>query len=138
MPAEPIAALVTFLKADRAVAARVGTRVFGGELPRSENESMPRQAVVISPAGGGALGGGYQAFGDRRVDIDCYGSTGRESWLLYLDVHAALKALRREVHSRVLLHWARISADGSTGRDPDTDWPLTISSWQVLSSETPV
>lgn len=132
---DPIAALVAFLKADADVAALAGTRVFAGELPRTENTAMPRQAVVLGPAGGGALGGGYQRYGDGRVDAYCYGATPRESWVLYLAVHVALKQLRREVHSGVLLHWARPSAGGATGRDPETDWPLTLSSWQVLASE---
>jgi hypothetical protein len=135
---DPLAALVSFLRADEAIAERLGSRVFAGELPREENDQMPRMAIVLNPAGGGLIGNGYQAYGDKRIDVDCYGQTKRESWLLYLDLHAALKGLRRAVHEEVLLHWARLSSGGRALRDPRTDWPLTISSWQILASEIPV
>ena len=46
----PIVALVTFFKADSALSALVGIRVFGAELPNTETESMPRAVVVISPS----------------------------------------------------------------------------------------
>jgi hypothetical protein len=137
MAADPAAALVAFLKADADVTARVGSRVFAGELPAEENDHMPRQAIVVNPAGGGLIGRGYQDYGDKRFDIDCYGETKRQSHDLYLEVFPALKQLRREVHAGVLLHWARASSDGRAMRDPRTDWPVTISSWQVLASEVP-
>ncbi|MGH3029273.1 MAG: hypothetical protein ACRDNE_00625 [Gaiellaceae bacterium] len=138
MAADPLAAVIRFLKADTAVQARTSGRVFGGELPKTEITSMPRVAVLLRPAGGGLIGRAYQGYGDKRVDIDCYGSTPNEGWLLHLDVAAALKDLRHEVHADVLLHWARASSDGMTARDPKTDWPLTYSSWQVLISPVPV
>jgi len=42
-----LAALITYLQADTDVATEVGTRVFGGELPRDEIDDMPRKAVII-------------------------------------------------------------------------------------------
>jgi hypothetical protein len=133
--ADPISALVGFLKVQTPVTALGGTRVFGGELPRNENQSMPRTAIVLSPAGGGLIGLEYQTFGDQRVDVACYGATVKASWDLYLAVHQALKLLKREVYADTLLHWARLSSAGASGRTPDTDWPITISSWQVLAAE---
>lgn len=135
MSVDPIYGLVGYLAADAGVSALVGTRVFGGELPRSENGSMPRQAVVVQPAGGGIMGLAYQDYGDFRVDVSCYGATPLDAWALYLAVHSALKSLRREVSHSALLHWARPSSKGLSGRDTDTDWPLVISSWQVFAAE---
>lgn len=136
MAANPLAALVAYLRADADVAALVGVRVFGRELPRAETDAMPRQAVVLKRAGGGLLGRGYQEYGDIRVDVYCYGATGLEADELHDEVRAALKhRLRATVAAGVLLHWARPSSDGSSGREPDTDWPLTVSSWQLLSSD---
>lgn len=136
---DPIEALRAFLRADAAIDGRVDGRVFAGELPRKETEQMPREAVVIRPGGGpDAIGGGYQSYGDLRLDVLCYGSTPHNAWLLHLDVHAALKDLKRKVFAETLLHWARPSVKGQTGRDPEKDWPLTLSSWQVLASEIAV
>jgi hypothetical protein len=136
--ADPIEALVAFLKADAGVSAIAGTRVFGAELPRSEVDNMPRAAVVVKPAGGGLLGIRDQEYGDIRVDVDCWGATPRDGWMLYLAANAALKQLSHEEWTSVMLRSATPSGRGITARDPDTDWPVTMSSWQVLTHETEV
>lgn len=131
-----IGALREFLLAEDRVAELSGSRIFGGGLPDDEIEQMPRAAVLLAPAGGGALGRGYLNFNDPRVDVDCYGVDARTAWVLHLAVHAALKHLRRGPTSRgVLLHWARVSVDGVSTRHPRTDWPLTASSWQLGISD---
>lgn len=137
----PIRAVAAYLRATAGVSALASTRVFIEELPQDENVQMPRAVVVISSAGGGLMGHA-QKFGDRRIDVLCYGATPAKSRELHDEVRAALKLLLREKISdtnttSVLLHWARISADGTTARDPDTDWPVTGSSWQVLASDIP-
>jgi hypothetical protein len=145
--AEPnhVNALVAFLRADADVAARVSARVFGPDgVPKSQNTSMPQPAIVVSAAGGlGAIGAAYQDYSDKRVDIACYGRTQAESYSLFLAVRQALKDMQRIIVSdqagqRAVLHWARIAADGVTARDPVTEWPMTLSSWQVLTSEVGV
>jgi hypothetical protein len=135
MLADPIDGLVAFLKLDSEVASLSGGRVFGGELPGRESKSMPRPAVVLKPAGGGLLGTGTLAAGDVRVDVDCYGKQPHEAWRLYLAVGEALKNLRRGVHGGTLLMWARPSSRGTLARDPDTDWPVAVSTYQVLAGE---
>lgn len=122
-----------YLKADSDLAALVGARVFGGELDRRENPSMPRACVVVQPSGGGFLGLENQVYGDGRVDVDCYGATAWQAWQVYLAAEAALMSLEREVYASVLLHWAKPSSRGSQGRTPDLDWPIVLSSWQVLA-----
>lgn len=132
----PITALIEHLKADTDVAEIVGTRVFGTEIPEDESGSMPEATVVIKRAGGlGTLGGGYQEFGDIRVDVLCYGATPYLAEELLLAVHPALKQLRRAVYSGCLLHWANPAGGPLPLRDPDTDSPLFFSSWQVLAAE---
>lgn len=134
--------LVSFLKGVSAVTALVGSpvRVFGPDgVPAAQNASMPREAIVLSPAGG-ARAASYQEFGERRVDVLCFGPNQAQSYVLYLAVFAALKQLRRSrvsvaANSYVLLHWAHCSAEGVTAREPETGWPATLSSWQVLASE---
>jgi len=124
---DPIEAVVTYLQDVTAAT------VFGGELDRREAKTMPRQVVVVKPAGGGLLGASGQPFGDQRVDVDCYGETPRDSWLLHLAIEDALLSLSRRVYGSTLLHWAKPSARGTLARDPDTDWPISVSSYQVLA-----
>lgn len=132
---DPLNAVYAMLKADAAVTARVAARVFNKELPAGEDASMPRACVVISPSGGGALGGGYQQYGDVRVDAWCYGATLNEAWLVYLDVKAVMKAVKRTRWATVLVHWAKESSAGTLARDPVSQWPLCLSSYQVLVAE---
>lgn len=132
---DPIGALVAFLKADADVAGEVGTRVFGGELPRGETASMPRKAIVLTPSGGGFIGSGYQEYGDIRVDLHCYGETPKEANDVWRAVHPALKQLRRALQGPCLLHWARPAGGPLTLRDPDADWPFTLATYQILVAE---
>lgn len=133
--ANVIEAVRLYLAADAGVAGRVDTRVFGGELPRTENDSMPRAAVVVSRAGGGLLGTTTTLYGDVRLDVDCYGADPVEADGLYEDVERALKSLGGALYDEVRLLWAKPSAGGVRGRDPDADWPMVISSWQVLAKK---
>lgn len=135
---DPLPAIRQILLADTTVAALTDGRVYGDELNRGENADMPRAAIVIADAGGGALGGAYQRYGDTRIDLVCYGPTRREARLLYLAAKAVLKQLTRTVSVECVLHWARESAGGHTGIDPDTQWPACLSVWQVLASEQTV
>jgi hypothetical protein len=135
---DPIAAVVGFLGADSAIGALAEDRIWGGELPPEYIQHWPGAATGAPPPGGGLLGRGYQQYGDHRIDVDCYGTTRPSSYKLYLAVRRALKDLRRAVHDDALLHWARVSSEGRTLVDPNTGWPLTIASWQVLVGEVPV
>lgn len=134
---DPVLALATFLRADSDVAAMAGERVFSYELP-PDHSTPAAPTVLLKPAGGGLIGQATQEYGDTRVDVDCYGRTPKESRQLDLAVYRALKHLARAVHDDVLLHWARSSSKGVPARDPETDVPVTVSSWQVLAAEIAV
>lgn len=132
---DPIKGVIEWLRLDEDVAALAASRVYFGRLPDNEKPNMPRPLVTVQAAGGGFLGGGYQDYGDRRLDVDCYGSSDYQAWLVHLAVRGALKHLRRQVSEGVLLHWARPSSEGIQGRDPETDWPVVFASFQLLASE---
>lgn len=133
MSVDPITPLRTLLLADSAVAARVGTRVYGGEL-EDDATAMPRANVVLKPAGGPGFPGDGNDFGKIRIDVVCYAATLHEAWLLYLDVEAVLNGISRRKSDGVLLHSASVSSKGTTARDPEKQWPTTYSSWLVLAS----
>lgn len=132
----PIAALIEYLNADVTIAEEVGDRVFGGEIPSDRDEDMPEPTIVVKRAGGlDIIGQGYQDYGDIRVDVLCYAATPFAAEELALAVQPALKQMRRTVYDDCVLHWARKSGGTLPLRDPDTDWPLVVSSWQVLVGE---
>ena len=134
MAVDPIAAVRSILLSDATIEPLVGDRVFGGAIPADENAAMPRACVLLSPAGGGLIGRGYQDYADTRIDTHCYGSTPHEAWMLHLAVRAVLTQLRRQVSNSVLIHWARISSDGALARDHAKEWPLCYASYQVLAA----
>lgn len=139
--AEPnlISALIALLKADADVNTATGGRVWGGEVPSGQVDAMPQASVVVQAAGGlGVFGRGYQRHSDKRVDVICYADSPRAAYQLWLQVRPVLKHMRRQVQAGTVLHWARPSGDATQARDPDTDWPAVLSTWQVLAAEETV
>jgi hypothetical protein len=132
---DPLAALVTYLRADASVAALASARVYGGELPGSETIDMPETAVVLSYAGGYADRFAYVELGEPRIDVRCYGDTPYLAHALHRAVHGCLKQMRRNVQGGTMLHCATLESSVQGLRDPDTEWPMAFSSWIVLASE---
>jgi hypothetical protein len=133
--ADPISALIAYLKADVALAAKVNNRVYAGELPEGRIASMPEQSVLIRTSGGGLLPQSYLQIHDVRVDIICYGQTPYAAFDSWRCVHGALKQMYRNVQGSTVLHWALTSGGPLTERQQDTEWPLVLSSWQVMFDE---
>lgn len=132
---EPMSALIAFLKADAAVAARVNNRVYAGELPEGRIRSMPELTTLLRPAGGGQLPQSYLQIHDLRVDIICYGPTpyvAYDSWRCF---HGALKQMQRNQQGQTVLHWAMPAGGPIALREQDTEWPMTLSTWQVMFDE---
>lgn len=133
---DPIPALIAYLKTDSDLQALAGTRIFGGELPDAENASMPRSSVVLRHAGSpNVYGTAYQEFGDTRIEIRTYGATVYKGTELARIVAGRLKNMRRNVQAGTILHWATSSGGMMQLRDPDAEWPFTLTTWQVLAAE---
>lgn len=131
---DPVAAIVALLRDDADVAALVGTRVFGVELPSSEAPSMPRAAVVISGSGGSGIGAGsYVPIGQPRMDVRCYGATHADAAELHWTVYERLKHIAGEVYGQVLIYSASVESSAMYLRDED--WPLVLSVWRPMVSE---
>jgi hypothetical protein len=129
-----VGALRTFLLADAGVQA-LTTQVYAGSLPRDiQGLPDPPTAVILRRAGGGALGATNQ-FGDKRVDVDCYGTNEKAASDLFDAVYAALKGMGTTVVGQVLIHWALCTTDGTSGHDPQTTWPICVGTFQVLAAE---
>lgn len=133
--ADVVAALVAIARADAGVAALAAARVFGGELPAGEAQSMPRAALVIKASGGATLTDGSYAQADaQRVDLFAYGQSRAEADRLLIAAAQALRGVRRRVAAGVLVHWARPAGGYASGRDADLAWPRAWQSFQVFHS----
>lgn len=97
-PADPIGAVVAFLRADSATAALAGTAIYGGEMPLAEARLQPRHAIVLRASGGAAIAGdSYAGFDSQRFDLFAYGPTIRQAEILADTAGLALRALRPSV-----------------------------------------
>ena len=106
-------------------------RVFRPRLPQSEAQNMPRTAIVIRRAGGGALQQGFMPTVDMRVDIRCYGANDVEASELGSQVATVLHNLRDTTTPAGRIMWCRSAGVLTDQNEPSTGWPLTFQTWQV-------
>jgi len=134
---DPVAAVIRFLKLDADTTDMASTHIYGGELPDADVESMPRACVVIRMTGGGLLpiSSSYVEVNDVRLDAYCYGSTPLQSFRLYRCLAGALKQMTSNTQGRTRLYWAKPAGGPLSLREADTEWPVTLSTWQVMWSE---
>jgi hypothetical protein len=133
VPADPIGALVSVLLADSDVAALVGTRGFGGELPPGETAAMPRAAFVMRASGGTPLtSGSFAEVEAQRIDVYAYGATARQAAQLADLIALKLRRIERTVEDGTLIHWVKSAGGYSSGREPETDWPRAWRSFQIF------
>lgn len=132
-----IPAVRDLLLADGTISGLVSERVYDSEIPEGATGAMPQAAIVLNAAGGSAYPGhGPQRFGATRIDVFAYAATLKASRQLSLAVYAALKFSGPQTRKGVLLKSATVQSKGITGRDPERQWPLTLSSWLILAAET--
>lgn len=134
MSADILKALVDLMLADVPVAALVGTRVYGQEIPRSEASSTPRKLMILRYASG-AGNNDYVELTEPAVDMICYGETPQAADQVRRAGHDVMKTLTRKVQSSVLLHRANQLNGPIPFRDPDTDAPASMNSYSVLAAE---
>lgn len=140
---DPVAGLGAYLRADPNVDTEVDGRVYLEELPPKLTKGTVKPCVLIKTAPGGGLIGTVNNFGDLNIDVDVFAETQGEARRIYRQaVKPALKNLLRvqvadSDTTEVLIHWAKVTVDGGTGRHPALEWPVHASTWQVLASDTP-
>lgn len=131
--ADLTAGLVAYLKTPAVLHQLVQGRVFGGELPAAQTETMPRKALVVSASGGISLmGASFIEADTQRVDLFAYGETPIEAGRVMAEAALAMRRLRRSIHAGVLIHWANPAGGAIPGREPQTEWPRQFQSFQVM------
>lgn len=114
-----------YLLEDSGVSGQVDDRVYVDDLPTTENENMPRSAVVIRSAGGNELAS-YNHNQTARFDILSYGGTRFDAGVVDGHVAEALHYLKRVVVEGTLLHSVIITGGSRTFKTADTGWPVKL------------
>ena len=138
MAKDVIQATIDILKADPGVAGLCEDRVFGGELPGDQAESMPKQAVVVRRISGGAGAGGFTDVERGTLETLCWGESFLEADEVRQAVHAALKQARRQEKQDFLIHGYNPLTSPVTDRDAETQWPFSLMAWEFMASEIEV
>ena len=120
---DPIATTVTLLENTSAITALTSTRIYGMEVPQSQHNSMPQQAVIVKPAGNPGGAHGYMRYGKTRLDIWCLGATFYDAAQVYREVYPRLKHVNRETIGSVVVHDYTPTGGPLQLQDPETRWP---------------
>ena len=108
-------------------------RIFGVELPKSEAEHMPREAVVVVLSGG-PEDSGFQALEVDSLKIYSIADTPSASYALARRVHRRLKFFAASRRDGRKLHGFTRGAGIVFFRSPNTDWPTSSESWILRAS----
>ena len=128
------AARSVLLEVDPALAVIAAGRVFAVELPEREAAEMPRQAVVVSPAGG-PEDVSFQQITTDSLRVLCFGKTITEAAELSEDVHRRLKWFYGGNFAGLRVHSFTRSSGRVFFRDPETDWPVFLEGWIMRASD---
>lgn len=109
-------------------------RIYGARLPKTEAQNMPRKAIVVRASGGGQLASGWMPTVDGRIDLRCYGATPYEAAELSGEASVALHGISDVAtdHGRIL--WCALSGGATQLTEPDTNWDLVLTTWQVYGT----
>lgn len=144
MSAQPdlIGAIIALIEADTDAATLHAGRVYGGEIPEDQQAVMadecPPTVVVRASPGITQFGQAFQQFGDRHLDVFCYGPTPGDAELLWRTIHPVLKQVSHQIWLGCLIYWVKPTGQPVPQRDPDTQWPYVFNSYQTLAAEVAV
>lgn len=69
---------------------------------------------------------------DSIVDIGCYGKTRLQAETVADEALYAMRIMGREVWGEMLVHWIRIAGGVKSAIDPETNWPFSVITTQVM------
>jgi len=114
--------------------ADLTVKIYGAELPESENDNMPQKCIILHGAGG------YQDRGTTdivkpRIDAYCYGETYYEAGRVDRAVYDVMKHLSRRTINKVLLHSVACGSGPFQVKHAGTGWPIVWRSYQVTAAD---
>lgn len=132
-----VAAVVAILLADPGVDTVCCGNVFPYELPG--NIMMPNKAVVVRFQGGPG-GPATLQISESRVTIMAYGQTPALAHAVMNACYLALKHLQPSIWAHTYVHGCVLGSGEVALRNPDPDlqWPYSVTTWLVRTSDLTV
>ena len=128
--ASPITATIAVLRASAVVGEAGIEHIHGGEIPK-DRVSIDEPRIVVVPSGLPNPKRDTLPTIIRRVDARCYGRTPMEAEQVQLAVVYALTVWKYGVAERHLVHWLNHVSGPVTMRDPNTDQPLQVVTFNI-------
>lgn len=118
---DAVAAMITHYLATSAITDVVSTRIFGGRLPGTEIENMPRKCVVVRAAGGLESFRTHRLQKPRIITV-CYGEDPQEAASVDAVIAEEMLSIRRLDVNNTFIHSAGLAGGPIPSMDPDTGW----------------
>lgn len=133
--ANAVSAIILYLKSLPEIDEWTDGRIWGSRLPDGEASSMPRACIIVRPVGGGALGtAGTMPTTDESLDVRTYAQSEFEAHQLAVAVSAHLHQASHVGTNAGRIIWCRRASSPLQAVEPDTEWPFTLTTWQVYGA----
>jgi len=131
--ADPVAALVAYLRSQSEFADLVGAEhIYGDSLP--SQAGMPRKAVTIRHAGGGGREL-YLPIIRPRLEVRCYGETDREASRVFWALYSILNGQCNLIANDTRLMSVLFDAGPSALQDETLNTPFKLGYLEVISQQ---
>lgn len=127
-----VAGLIASLRSDETLQALVEDRVYGLELDRQTavTNDMPRMSLVVRVSGGPGFNS-YAPLTTRRIDLWAYGPTPERALAVANAADVVMSAIKNTTSAGVKFDGALDESGPRNFREPETEWPVCVSSWLV-------
>lgn len=132
---DPTAAIRAILYRHPDVRALVGENVFAQQLPPLLANADPIECILVEDVVGVGEFPGHVELQRAAFDLSCYAKTHEEAKRIYRTAREILKYFLRESVDGTLVHSFEQINSPHTFSEPNTQWPVTFSSWTALVSE---
>ena len=133
-PSDPLPVVRAYLAADADLDTASDGRIYIGGVPTAQVKQMPRCCIILSDAGGNLAAGQDP---EERIRVQCrvYHETMYEARNTAFQVRARLRALNGYKYSGSAILTAAPSGGPNTRVEPDTHWPVSISTYVIMYPE---
>ena len=133
-PSDPLPTVRAYIAADANIDAECNGRVYVGRIPAPDVKAMPLCCIVVSDAGGNQAGGQDP---EERIRVHCkvYHVTEYQARTMAFKVRRRMRVLNGYTHQGSKILTAAMSGGPITSTEPDTHWPVSFASYDIVYAE---